>query len=297
MPGSSGSRERDRFSQRGDMAAIHRSERGEEAGGGLQRDPDDRVVVGHDPVVTGLGTCDPVVQDREHQVVLDRPGREEHAARERSAGSSVSSTVAPMPRWCPQTPTRRTRISRVPDVTGAGAAEPGPAARAFSAHNLGRGRAQTEGTTPVTEAPTDHRRRRARAVEFGADFLHFPRSCGRVEEPVGYRGKVEEQARARELRAEGKLLADIAAELGVSKSSVSLWVRDVDFTPSKRRYGPQRRPNRLHDEKLRQIDAARSRRASSASGSLTDDAFLAAGAALYAGEGSKGDGKVRVREH
>ena len=67
-------------------------------------------------------------------------------------------------------------------------------------------------------------------------------------------GKLEEQARARELRAEGKLLADIATELGVSKSSVSVWVRDVDFTPSKRRYGPQRRPNRLHDEKLRQIE-------------------------------------------
>jgi len=49
---------------------------------------------------------------------------------------------------------------------------------------------------------------------------------------VGYRGKVEEHARARELRAQGLTLLDIATELGVSKSSVSVWVRDVEFTPS-----------------------------------------------------------------
>jgi transposase len=52
---------------------------------------------------------------------------------------------------------------------------------------------------------------------------------------MGYRGKVEEQERARALRAEGHTLADIAAKLGVAKSSVSLWVRDVPFTPSPRR--------------------------------------------------------------
>jgi len=108
---------------------------------------------------------------------------------------------------------------------------------------------------------------------------------------MGYRGKVEEQARARELRAEGKVLADIAAELGVSKSSVSLWVRDVEFTPSKRRYGPRRQTNRLAKQRLAEIaqldDDGRRR-----IGRLDDLAFLAAGAALYAGEGSKGDGKV-----
>jgi hypothetical protein len=39
---------------------------------------------------------------------------------------------------------------------------------------------------------------------------------------MGYRGKVREQEAARVLRAEGRTLADIAATLGVSKSSVSL---------------------------------------------------------------------------
>jgi len=52
---------------------------------------------------------------------------------------------------------------------------------------------------------------------------------------MGYRGKVKEQEAARVLRAEGHTLADIATKLGVAKSSVSLWVRDVPFTPSPRR--------------------------------------------------------------
>ena len=44
---------------------------------------------------------------------------------------------------------------------------------------------------------------------------------------MGYRGKVVEQERARELRAQGWTYTEIMAELGVSKSSVSLWCRDV----------------------------------------------------------------------
>src|SRR5215204_5861430 len=43
---------------------------------------------------------------------------------------------------------------------------------------------------------------------------------------MGYRGKVEEQEKARALRARNHTLADIAQVLGVSKSSVSLWVRE-----------------------------------------------------------------------
>jgi len=55
---------------------------------------------------------------------------------------------------------------------------------------------------------------------------------------VGYRGKVEEQERARALRTRNQALADIAEKLGVSKSSVSIWVRDVPFTPSLKLRGP-----------------------------------------------------------
>ncbi len=109
---------------------------------------------------------------------------------------------------------------------------------------------------------------------------------------MGYRGKVREREQARALRARGTTLADIATQLGVSKSSVSLWVRDVAFTPSKRRTSAQRRPHPAHERKLAEIaecDAEGRRRI----GMLTDDAFLAAGVALYAGEGAKSEGAVK----
>jgi hypothetical protein len=104
---------------------------------------------------------------------------------------------------------------------------------------------------------------------------------------VGYRGKVDEQNRARELRAEAWTLDEIAAELGVAKSSVSLWVRDVDFEPRPRRTARRREPNRLQRAKQSEIDellaAGRARIAT-----LTQQEFLVAGTALYAGEGAKG---------
>ena len=54
---------------------------------------------------------------------------------------------------------------------------------------------------------------------------------------MGYGGKYVERARARELRAQAWTLNEIAAELGVAKASVSVWVRDVDFTPGPRNRG------------------------------------------------------------
>jgi AcrR family transcriptional regulator len=108
---------------------------------------------------------------------------------------------------------------------------------------------------------------------------------------VGYRGKVELQEKARLLRAEGRTLQDIADALGVSKSSVSLWVRDVDIEPLKRRQSLNRRPHPQHVAKLAEIELCQSC-AVDRVGRLSEQAFLAAGAALYAGEGSKSDGKV-----
>lgn len=108
---------------------------------------------------------------------------------------------------------------------------------------------------------------------------------------MGYRGKVEAQEHARAMRARSMTLQDIATELGVAKSSVSLWVRDVPFTPSKRRTGPQRRPHPFHEAKLAQI-AALNAEGARRIGALSEAAFLAAGVALYAGEGAKRDGAV-----
>src|SRR5712692_7399138 len=109
---------------------------------------------------------------------------------------------------------------------------------------------------------------------------------------MGYRGKVKEQEAARELRALGSTLADIAEKLEVAKSSVSLWVRDVEFTPRRRRTGARRRgPNVLQRRKAAQIEAL-NQEGVVRLGQLNEQAFLAAGAALYAGEGAKRDGAI-----
>ncbi len=108
---------------------------------------------------------------------------------------------------------------------------------------------------------------------------------------MGYRGKVREQEEARRLRALNWTIPRIAEELHVAKSSVSLWVRDVPFTPSKRRYGPQARYHPWQTRKLREIEEMNTW-GIQRMGRLRERAFLAAGTALYAGEGSKADGCV-----
>jgi transcriptional regulator with XRE-family HTH domain len=109
---------------------------------------------------------------------------------------------------------------------------------------------------------------------------------------MGYAGKVEERHRARELRAEAWTLQEIAAELGVAKSTVSLWVRDVPFTPKPRNRGARRhRPHPLHLARLAEVEAC-DELGRQRLGQLSDHAFLAAGAALYAGEGAKTDGAL-----
>src|SRR6476661_249229 len=108
---------------------------------------------------------------------------------------------------------------------------------------------------------------------------------------MGYRGKVELKEKARLIRAEGRTLQDIATTLGVAKSSVSLWVRDVPFEPGPRQPSPNRRPHPQHLAKLAEI-ARCDDDGINRVGVLSDQAFLAAGAALYAGEGAKRDGHV-----
>ena len=95
---------------------------------------------------------------------------------------------------------------------------------------------------------------------------------------MGYRGLLAERQQARQLRRTGLPLAEIAARLGVSRSSVSLWVRDVDFVALPR---PQAEIDQLLAEGHTGI------------GRLSEREFLVAGVALYAGEGTKRDGAVR----
>jgi hypothetical protein len=100
--------------------------------------------------------------------------------------------------------------------------------------------------------------------------------------------------KARELRAEGLAYNRIAAELGVSKSSISLWVRDLPRPPrlsydehrSRQAAGVARH---WADERLRR-GAARAAIAAAATvqiGRLTERETLIAGAIAYWCEGSK----------
>ncbi len=118
---------------------------------------------------------------------------------------------------------------------------------------------------------------------------------------MGYRGKTAEQEQARVLRAAGWTYREICAELGVSRASVSVWVRDVPFDESvwagracaNRNFGArQARPNRLSVARQAEVDELREegrRRI----GQMSEQEFLVAGTALYAGEGTKRDGSLR----
>ncbi len=110
---------------------------------------------------------------------------------------------------------------------------------------------------------------------------------------MGFRGYIDQRERARELRAESKTLVEIATELGVAKSTVSLWVRDVDFVPRPRSRGHHsQRPHPASIAKRAQIEDMQ-REARARICQLSDREFLIAGVALYAGEGAKTDGAVK----
>jgi transcriptional regulator with XRE-family HTH domain len=109
------------------------------------------------------------------------------------------------------------------------------------------------------------------------------------------------RAKARELRLQGLDYEEIVTKLGVSKSSVSLWVRDLPRPP---RVAPERCAERT-SERMRQywmverpIRAARRAAASAAVaasiGDLTDREILIAGAIAYWCEGSRNKPYRRV---
>lgn len=116
---------------------------------------------------------------------------------------------------------------------------------------------------------------------------------------MGYRGKTTEQNQARDLRAQGWTIKEIEDELGVSRSSVSIWVRDVEVDPevwaervkTRRNHGWQKRKATFERKRAKRVDAARVE-AERVLGRMTDRDLLIAGIALYAGEGSKRRGEV-----
>ena len=106
--------------------------------------------------------------------------------------------------------------------------------------------------------------------------------------------KDELRAKARELRGQGLDYAEIVAALGVAKSSVSLWVRDLP-TPARLSYAECRKRSAegaRHywetERPAREARRAAARETASAEiGELTDREILIAGAIAYWCEGTK----------
>jgi transcriptional regulator with XRE-family HTH domain len=105
------------------------------------------------------------------------------------------------------------------------------------------------------------------------------------------RAKDDLRERAREFRLQGWTYDQIEVELGCSRSSVSLWVRDLPkpeprYTPEEQRALMQAGLARLRatqdEERRRTQESARQE-----AGSLTDRELFLTGVALYWAEGSK----------
>jgi transcriptional regulator with XRE-family HTH domain len=109
--------------------------------------------------------------------------------------------------------------------------------------------------------------------------------------------KDELRAKARELRAQGLAYAQIATQLGVSKSSVSLWIRDM---PVPARLSPEERRKRSADGLRRFWEREHANRdefrtaVTRGIGALSDREVIIAGAIAYWCEGSKSKPHRRV---
>ena len=117
---------------------------------------------------------------------------------------------------------------------------------------------------------------------------------------MGYRGKTTEQNQARDLRAQGWTIKEIEDELGVSRSSVSIWVRDVEVDPevwaervtTRRNHGWEKRRETFALREAERL-ARDHERASALLGEITDRDRFTFGLALYAGEGAKRVGTLK----
>jgi hypothetical protein len=97
------------------------------------------------------------------------------------------------------------------------------------------------------------------------------------------------RAAAREMRKEGRTYDEIVAALGVSKGSVSLWVRDLPKPPT-----PPERLHRMREARWAPYRAERDRQrketraaARAEVGPLSDRELLLLGVGLYWAEGAK----------
>lgn len=98
------------------------------------------------------------------------------------------------------------------------------------------------------------------------------------------------RARARELRKQGRTYDEIQVELGCSKSSISLWVRDLPKPPPRTPEEASAIARRGWEATLKRREEERQRTKADATrdiGALSDRDLFIAGVALYWAEGTK----------
>lgn len=104
------------------------------------------------------------------------------------------------------------------------------------------------------------------------------------------RAKDELRARARELRTQGRTYDQIQLELGCSKSSISLWVRDLPKPPPRTREEASAIAKRGWEATLRKREKERQQTKDAAAreiGRLSDRELFLVGVGLYWSEGTK----------
>lgn len=103
--------------------------------------------------------------------------------------------------------------------------------------------------------------------------------------------KTAERQEARKLRREeGRSVKELAALLGVARSTISLWVRDIELTDQQRETLRRRMGGRIDGARVNSIRALERHRAAQDAGRLAarrGELLHAAGCMLYWAEGSR----------
>lgn len=120
---------------------------------------------------------------------------------------------------------------------------------------------------------------------------------------VGSMSKSNERIMARKMRAQGYSVKTISRELHVSRSSVSIWVRDISLTPTQlkqlnRNSDEGRAKGRtvtslMYEQRRKQIRETSFQNANNLLKKLSSREFFIAGLALYWAEGNKKTHSVR----
>ncbi|MEX1014297.1 MAG: helix-turn-helix domain-containing protein [Candidatus Paceibacterota bacterium] len=119
---------------------------------------------------------------------------------------------------------------------------------------------------------------------------------------MGYSGKLKEKRQAIKLRKQGLTYSEIKEKINVSKNSISRWCRDIELSDNKlkRIYGKTKKgglkgsviaaknKRRRTKKKIEEL----TKKGIKDIGNISRRDFFISGVMLYAGEGTKTDGKV-----